>query len=201
MAPGTRRRSFGSTDCRRRRPRSSSLPVMPEPQVKTTTLPSYPVMAPHLAGSSLISHDVVVLRQRVLVDVNQFEKDWIHRGCLDQIFNDEELLLLAESSAEALAARYAAKLAYLEIIQIGNDPETVREVTVVTDAAGVPRLHSFLSAHRFPAGLDHTNEQSGSARLARPTIHVSLSHDGGVAAALVVVQPSAIRTKQSRESE
>ncbi len=133
-----------------------------------------------------------MLRRRVLVDVNQFEKDWIHRERLDQIFSEEELLLLAESSAEALAARYAAKLAYLEIIQIGNDPETLRGVTVVSEPGGVPRMQSFVSNDGTPVSLDCATVEGRPARLARQTIHVSLSHDSGVAAALVVVQASAI---------
>ena len=89
----------------------------------------------------------------------------------------------ARDKTPHLAARYAAKEAFIKAWSASNPGEVpalssvdMREIEVATDAHGRPgiRLHGRVAEAVTARGLGHT--------------HLSLSHDGGVAAAVVVIQ-------------
>lgn len=78
---------------------------------------------------------------------------------------------------ECYAARFAAKEALLKALGTGLGAGTAwREVEVVTDGDGCPRLELTGTARR-------RMEESGGRRA-----HVSLTHESGVATAFVVVE-------------
>lgn len=79
--------------------------------------------------------------------------------------------------AQALAARFAAKEACFKALGTGwGNGYALREVEVVSQDSGRPDLRlSGRAAER-------------AAALGVRTIHVSLSHDGGAAAAVVVLE-------------
>lgn len=78
---------------------------------------------------------------------------------------------------ECYAARFAAKEAFLKALGTGLGTGTAwREVEVVTDADGRPRLE--------PSGTSRRRmEEAGGRR-----VHLSLTHEAGVATAFVVLE-------------
>lgn len=88
-----------------------------------------------------------------------------------RLFADEERGLPIES----LAARYAAKEALAKAFGSGQGL-TWHEVVVVKDEAGRPRLRLSGEAARRAEALGVTGT------------HVSLTHDGGIAAAVIVLE-------------
>lgn len=78
---------------------------------------------------------------------------------------------------ECYAARFAAKEAFLKALGTGLGAGTAwREVEVVTDEDGCPRLE--------PAGTARRRMEEAGGRRA----HLSLTHEAGVATAFVVVE-------------
>ena len=79
--------------------------------------------------------------------------------------------------ADALAARFAAKEAFFKALGTGwGDGYTLKQVEVATGEHGRPELR--LSGRAAARAAD----------LGVRAIHVSLSHDGGSAAAVVVLE-------------
>ena len=83
---------------------------------------------------------------------------------------ERESLLRRGSSVEGRVARLLAKQLLGELLDLDLPP---RDIQVVTDADGRPRVSG-------PAVSGGIAER----------LHVSLSHDGGLAAALVVLDPA-----------
>lgn len=78
---------------------------------------------------------------------------------------------------ECYAARFAAKEAFLKALGTGLGAGTAwREVEVVTDADGRPRLE--------PSGTARRRMEEAGGRRA----HLSLTHEAGVATAFVVLE-------------
>lgn len=90
----------------------------------------------------------------------RFAARWFTEG--ERAFCDERRL-----SSQHYAARLAAKFAVTRLL----GPVRLASIEIARDAAGAPHL-----ALHAPA----------AARLAGGRLHVSLSHDGGLAVALVV---------------
>ncbi len=90
-------------------------------------------------------------------------------------FSDEELAYSRQrgGGGQHLAARHAAKLATLKAL--GLAPSHVGDVTVVREASGKP--HIVLRPNGYPA------RHAGGTRL-----HLSMSHSGDYAVAMVVVE-------------
>lgn len=96
----------------------------------------------------------------------------------DQAFTAAELAACGDrvDRIEALAARFAAKEACLKALQAGIRNGGLRQVEVLSDANGAPtiRLTGELAERARTVGVKHA--------------HVSLSHQNGVAAAVVVLE-------------
>lgn len=105
--------------------------------------------------------------------------DQDNQALLDRIFTAAELATCRgrKDSASCLAARFAAKEAFLKALGIGlRDGITWHDMEVVNDALGKPELH--LSGQ---AGQQFRNRNLNRTLL-------SLSHDGGHAVAMVVLE-------------
>lgn len=76
----------------------------------------------------------------------------------------------------SLAARFAAKEAFLKALGSGLFQVPFREIEVIREPSGRPRLE----LHGSAAGLCREKGVKG--------VHLSLSHDGGVAIAVVVLE-------------
>lgn len=105
--------------------------------------------------------------------------DQDNQALLDRIFTAAELATCRsrKDSASCLAARFAAKEAFLKALGIGlRDGITWHDMEVVNDALGKPELHLSGKA----------GQQFRSRNLNRTLL--SLSHDGGHAVAMVVLE-------------
>jgi holo-[acyl-carrier protein] synthase len=90
-----------------------------------------------------------------------------------RLFTPDELS--AGHPVESLAARFAAKEAFVKALK-GPAGMSWQDVQVVSDAAGAPGL--------VPSGA----AADRVAALGVGPVHLSLSHDGGVATAFVVAE-------------
>jgi holo-[acyl-carrier protein] synthase len=105
--------------------------------------------------------------------------DQDNQALLDRIFTVAELSTCRsrKDSASCLAARFAAKEAFLKALGIGlRDGITWHDMEVVNDALGKPEL--ILSGQ--------AEQQFRNRNLCRTLL--SLSHDGGHAVAMVVLE-------------
>lgn len=98
-------------------------------------------------------------------------------GLAARLFTPAELVTPAGDSrtAESLAARFAAKEALAKALGAGGGMHWL-DAEVGTDAAGQPSLTTAGTVAERAAGLGVTRW------------HVSLSHDGGIAAATVIAE-------------
>lgn len=98
-------------------------------------------------------------------------------GLAARLFTPAELVTPAGDSrtAESLAARFAAKEALAKALGAGGGMHWL-DAEVSTDAAGQPSLTTAGTVAQRAAGLGVTRW------------HVSLSHDGGIAAATVIAE-------------
>lgn len=99
-----------------------------------------------------------------------------HRSTLPRLFGDRELKLLAQNNrAESYAAHFCAKEAFAKALGTGLRGFSLNEVEVLRDTMGKPFFVLSGRALALAEGLD---------------IFVSLTHDGGQAAAFVVAERS-----------
>jgi holo-[acyl-carrier protein] synthase len=96
----------------------------------------------------------------------------------DQVFTPAELAACADrvDRTEALAARFAAKEACLKALQAGIRDGALRQIEVGSDPSGAPTIR-----------LDGRLEAVARERCVR-NAHVSLSHQEGFAAAVVILE-------------
>lgn len=84
--------------------------------------------------------------------------------------------------AEGLAGKWAAKEAVMKVLQRGIGDLDPRDVEIVTEPSGAPRVELHRTARAF------------ARRRRIATWHVSLTHEGGWAAAIVIA--SSLRPAQ-----
>lgn len=95
-----------------------------------------------------------------------------------QIFTAQELLACADrvDRVDALAARFAAKEACLKALNAGIREGALRQIEIVSELGGAPKI-------RLAGSL------MACARESRVrTAHVSLTHQEGIAAAVVILE-------------
>jgi len=116
-----------------------------------------------------------------LVELGRFERALSRHGARieERLFTPAERAACAGRTdrTQALAARFAAKEATLKALGTGwSRGLSFRQVEVERDAAGAPRLklHDHAARRAAELGVRHT--------------HVSLTHQPGVAAAVVVLE-------------
>jgi holo-[acyl-carrier protein] synthase len=95
----------------------------------------------------------------------------------------------AQGSVERLAARWAAKEAVMKALRCGLGEVDPLDIEILTDPGGAPRV----SLHR--------NALAAAAALGVVRWHVSLSHEGGWAAAVAVAERSLAITGAAQEHE
>ncbi len=104
----------------------------------------------------------------------------------DRVFTAGELAACADRGdrTQALAARFAAKEACLKALGAGILEGGLRQVEIVSDARGAPqlRLAGTLAERARRCGVRHA--------------HVSLTHEPGFAAAVVILEGT--RTRAAR---
>jgi len=112
-----------------------------------------------------------------VVDVGRFEESLQRtHGMLGRLFTPAEQVAASGGprSMESLAARFAAKEALAKAL--GGGGMTWTDAEVVVDASGRPSLE-----------IEGTVAERATA-LGVSRLHVSLSHDGGVATAVVIAE-------------
>lgn len=116
-----------------------------------------------------------------IVVIDRFQR-FIDEGkttLLQRLFTEQERAVCdaRKGSAAGYAARFAAKEAFLKALGLGlRDGLSWQDMEVINDELGKPDLH--LSGRAL--------EIFSAKRLG--TIHLSLSHDGGYAVAMVVLE-------------
>lgn len=98
---------------------------------------------------------------------------------LDRLFSIDEQTgcMSKKKSAECLAGRFAAKEAFLKALGTGlRDGMSFCEISVSNDSLGKPLLS-------LDGKIKEKFEQSGASKT-----HLSISHDGGNAIAMVVLE-------------
>ncbi|MGH2706343.1 MAG: holo-ACP synthase [Actinomycetota bacterium] len=80
----------------------------------------------------------------------------------------------ANAQAEGLAGKWAAKEAVMKVLQRGIGDLDPRDVEIITDSSGAPRVEL------------HRGARAMASRRRITTWHVSLTHDGGWAAAIAI---------------
>lgn len=107
-------------------------------------------------------------------------------GIESEIFTPAELRTCADriDRVDALAARFAAKEACLKALNAGIRDGGLRQIEIVSDASRAPQL-------RFTGAL----AARARARRVR-SAHVSLSHQGGIAAAVVILEGTRKRSRR-----
>jgi len=95
-----------------------------------------------------------------------------------EIFTSQELADCADrvDRVDALAARFAAKEAYLKALNTGIAGGALRQIEIVSDPGNAPRIRL--------AGALATQARKSVVRKA----HVSLSHQQGFATAVVILE-------------
>lgn len=97
---------------------------------------------------------------------------------LSRVYTDGELAECRDANglpvAERLAARFAAKEATLKILRRNDEPIPWRDISIASDRFGVPSLELFGRA------------RAAASRCGVRAIDVSLSHEQGLVAAVVV---------------
>ena len=113
-----------------------------------------------------------------VVDLERFERSLERTGALAaRLFGDSERVLAdgGPRPVRSLAARFAAKEALIKALG-GSTGVRWHDIVVVSDESGAPSF-------RLTGGARSLAESRGATRL-----HLSLSHDGGVAVAYVVAE-------------
>lgn len=115
------------------------------------------------------------------VEISRFQRflDEGNQALLDRLFSPLEQTYCRpkKQSAACFAARFAAKEAFLKALGTGlREGISWTEIEVVNDALGKPELYLTGTARQL-------FEQRGGSRT-----HLSISHDGGHAIALVLVE-------------
>lgn len=103
------------------------------------------------------------------------------RGVITRIFTPAELAyaLAMKNPAPHLAARFAAKEAFLKALGLGlRNGMRWQEIEVVRNELGAPSLHLFGQA------AEHAAQRQVTA------IHLSYSHEGDYATATVILESS-----------
>lgn len=102
-----------------------------------------------------------------------------------EIFTSQELADCADrvDRVDALAARFAAKEAYLKALNTGIAGGTLRQIEIVSDPGSAPRIRL--------AGALATRARKSVVRRA----HVSLTHQQGFAAAVVILEGTRHRAR------
>ena len=107
-----------------------------------------------------------------LVDISRFEQSIIETPkLLDRLFTEKEVDLKPQS----LAARFAAKEALMKAVG-SAEGLTWQEIQVSKDESGKPIFEVF--------GITKQTIQAKGIK----SMHLSLSHDGGIAIAYVIVE-------------
>lgn len=110
-----------------------------------------------------------------VVDIARFERSLERTpGLRERLFADSE----RDRPARSLAARFAAKEALIKALG-GHAVIRWHDMRIVQDADGNPdfALSGALSRHVAELGIDH--------------VHLSMSHDAGIASAFVVLERAA----------
>ena len=113
-----------------------------------------------------------------VVDLTRFERSLARTPALrGRLFGDHETVLRdgAPRQVPSLAARFAAKEALIKALG-GSTGVSWHDIVVVSDEQGAPSL-------TLTGGARALADARGVARL-----HLSLSHDGGVAVAYVIAE-------------
>jgi holo-[acyl-carrier protein] synthase len=116
-----------------------------------------------------------------IVAIDRFQRfiDENNSALLKRIFTDHEqaVCMAKKNSAACFAARFAAKEAFLKALGTGlRDGISWQEMEVVNNSLGKPELMISGKAYEL-----FTSKQLN-------TLHLSLSHDGGYAVAVVVLE-------------
>lgn len=122
-----------------------------------------------------------------VVDLTRFERSLARTPALrGRLFGDHETVLRdgAPRQVPSLAARFAAKEALIKALG-GSTGVSWHDIVVVSDEQGAPSL-------TLTGGARALAEARGVARL-----HLSLSHDGGVAVAYVIAEGADTTTAAS----
>jgi len=108
-----------------------------------------------------------------------------------QVFTPRELAACADrvDRVDALAARFAAKEACLKALNTGINAGALRQIEIVSDPGRAPRV--------WLAGALAARARESGVR----TAHVSLTHQAGFAAAVVVLEGPRKRARIRRRSD
>ena len=114
-----------------------------------------------------------------LCDAGRMEKSITRQSFLDHVFAPEEQALLAalgdKHRAETAAANFAAKEAFLKAAGTGLGGFAMPELAVLRRESGAPYF-----------------ALTGAAAAWALTVHVSLSHERGLASAVVILETGAL---------
>ncbi len=114
-----------------------------------------------------------------VVQIDRFEKYTANSPFIEKHFTSEEIAILGESPksfAQRAAGFYAAKESYVKALGQGFRALSPKDVSVVVGTLGEPYITLSHKAMEYSRELG-----AGDAQL-------SISHDGGVAVAFVVLQ-------------
>jgi len=114
-----------------------------------------------------------------IVQVKRMER-WIENTqLLERYFNSEELLIIqsrGKSAAQSLAARFAAKEAFVKALGTGFLNISLKDITVCAEQNGKPFI-------KLSSAAREAFENSGAQK-----IFVSLSHERENAIAMIVLE-------------
>lgn len=114
-----------------------------------------------------------------LCDAGRIEKSLARPGFVDHVFSPEEQALLSARGgahrAETAAANFAAKEAFLKAAGVGLGGFALRELAVLRQESGAPYFAL-------------TGAAAAWAEAQGATVHVSLTHERGLASAVVVLE-------------
>ncbi|MBN2659517.1 MAG: holo-ACP synthase [Spirochaetales bacterium] len=115
-----------------------------------------------------------------LAQIGRFEK-WIDNdGLAGKYFSADELSYIrsrGKGAVNSLAAGYAAKEALCKALGTGFDGLPLKGITVLRDEKGKPYF-------RFDREIRKRVDACGK----HPVVHLSLSHEGGMAIAQVIIE-------------
>jgi holo-[acyl-carrier protein] synthase len=114
-----------------------------------------------------------------ITEINRVAKSLESESFQRKVFTPAELKFCGEikNSAECLAGKFAAKEAFMKALGTGIRQEVwFTQIEVLNDGSGKPYITVSSEAER-------RLQQSGAKQ-----VHVSISHSGGMAVALVILE-------------
>ena len=111
-----------------------------------------------------------------IVEIARMESALAKEGFAERVFTDMERHNIEKKGVQTAAGYWAAKEAVAKALGTGFVEYGLKDIEILTDEAGAPHAYLYRGA------------QARMARLGALSVHVSISHEKGMAMAVAAVE-------------